>query len=187
MDVLTSIQPQWCELIAHGKKTMEVRRTRPTLEVPFKVYIYCTKQPGVWADFGKRVIYNGKVIGEFTCDAIRCFSVPYPAFQGELDKDILAQSGLTYYQLHRYAYHDKLYGWHISNLKIYDEPKELCDMHKPCISPEMPYCPTCPKGGEYISDTELEFLAVDGECSTVWYCNNRVTRAPQDWCYVEGG
>ena len=41
--VLISIQPKWCELIASGKKTVEVRKTKPKLETPFKVYIYCTK------------------------------------------------------------------------------------------------------------------------------------------------
>lgn len=42
--VLISIQPQWCELIASGKKTIEVRKSAPKLETPFKVYVYCTKK-----------------------------------------------------------------------------------------------------------------------------------------------
>ena len=41
--VLISIQPKWCELIASGKKTVEVRKTKPKIAPPFKVYIYCTK------------------------------------------------------------------------------------------------------------------------------------------------
>ena len=40
--VLMSIQPKWCELIASGKKTIEIRRNIPKLDAPFKVYIYCT-------------------------------------------------------------------------------------------------------------------------------------------------
>ena len=43
--VLISIRPEWCDLIVRGKKTIEVRKTRPKLETPFKVYIYCTKAP----------------------------------------------------------------------------------------------------------------------------------------------
>ena len=43
--VLISIQPKYCELIVNGKKTIEVRKTRPKLETPFKVYIYQTKKP----------------------------------------------------------------------------------------------------------------------------------------------
>ena len=41
--VLISIKPKWCELIASGKKTVEVRKTNPKLDTPFKCYIYCTK------------------------------------------------------------------------------------------------------------------------------------------------
>ena len=41
--VLISIQPKWCELIASGKKTVEVRKPRPKLKTPFKVYIFITK------------------------------------------------------------------------------------------------------------------------------------------------
>lgn len=43
--VLLSIRPKWCELIASGKKTAEVRKTKPKLDLPFKVYIYCTLPP----------------------------------------------------------------------------------------------------------------------------------------------
>lgn len=50
--VLISIQPKWCELIASGKKTIEVRKTKPNSYTPFKCYIYCTnKKPYlVWGD-----------------------------------------------------------------------------------------------------------------------------------------
>ena len=41
--VLISIKPKYCELIANGKKTVEVRKTRPKIKFPFKCYIYCTK------------------------------------------------------------------------------------------------------------------------------------------------
>lgn len=41
--VMISIRPKWCEKIARGEKTIEVRKTRPKLETPFKCYIYCTQ------------------------------------------------------------------------------------------------------------------------------------------------
>ena len=40
--VLISIRPEWVEKIARGEKTLELRKTEPKLETPFKVYIYCT-------------------------------------------------------------------------------------------------------------------------------------------------
>ena len=91
--VLLSIQPRWCGLIASGKKTIEVRKTRPKIETPFKCYIYQSKSKDTLIyvmkdgdnDYG--TIYHGKpvfiktlspysngneqkVIGEFTCDSI---------------------------------------------------------------------------------------------------------------------
>ena len=172
--VMISIQPCWCEQIVAGVKTMEVRKNRPKQDPPFKCYIYQTKMRWVFnllrkigfdrfADILERGF--GKVIGEFVCDYIRPFGVPYPAFQGQMDKDILDQTCCTYYQLHRYAYHDTLYGWHISNLKVYDEPKKLDEFEIECKGgcdiPHLGY-PPCENCGK-----------------------NRLTRPPQSWCYVE--
>ncbi|MBP5781471.1 MAG: hypothetical protein J6X34_09600 [Clostridia bacterium] len=42
--VMISIRPNWCEMIASGKKIVEVRKTKPKLDPPFKCYIYCTKK-----------------------------------------------------------------------------------------------------------------------------------------------
>lgn len=38
--VLMSIKPKYCELIAAGKKTIEVRKTKPRIETPFKCFYY---------------------------------------------------------------------------------------------------------------------------------------------------
>ena len=73
--VLLSIKPKYCEFIANGKKTIEVRKTKPELELPFKCYIYCTKSNDglIKGDISTTVDYvaknSGKVIGEFVCDA----------------------------------------------------------------------------------------------------------------------
>lgn len=197
--VLISIRPEWCEKIANGQKTMEIRKNKPKIKTPFKCYIYCTKGGGTlllnknravayypMADWKKSIIIgspasieNGKVIGEFICDAIISHCEMANA-------DIAEQQGcISREDLLEYAGGKELYGWHISNLVIYDTPKELSDFRKPCIMPEMPYCPKCPVGYEYISETEAEFYRADGECNTEWRCLNYVTRPPQSWCYVE--
>lgn len=170
--VLISIQPHWCELIASGKKTLEVRKNRPKLETPFKCYIYMTSGDASIHD-GKGMVHHHSggrcVIGEFMCDRIECFDVPYPAFQKELDKRILNESCCTYYQLHRYAYHDALYGWHISNLVIYDMAKGLSEFMKPCESDL--YCEVCAMFREFEDRCGNKALMLHG--------------APQSWCYVE--
>ena len=177
--VLMSIHPKWCELIASGKKTIEVRKTKPKLETPFKVYVYCTntKPYLVWGNVfrgnwetkfthlsgysreeAERVwdVFNGKVIGEFVCDRI-----DYVRNYGDcVDSYDCIASCLSAKEIIEYAT-DKngnfvyTYGWHISDLVIYDEPKELSKFHKP----------TMPTGLRYENDF--------------------ITRPPQSWCYVE--
>lgn len=54
--VLISIRPKWCEKIVNGEKTIEIRKTRPRLETPFKCYIYCTLPRNPHEDFLQRTI-----------------------------------------------------------------------------------------------------------------------------------
>ena len=200
--VLISIQPKWCELIASGKKTVEVRKSRPKIDTPFKCYIYCTNnqvfaQSSMEGEYftspksglreleccGSKIL-SGKVIGEFVCDDITKFAID-PKYDNLTLMSMANRSCLSKPQLEDYCSDYWLYGWHISDLKIYDKPKELCEFRKPCIYPKMPYCPTCPVGYEYISETEEEFYVCDGECNTEWVCQNYLKKAPQSWCYVE--
>ena len=163
--VLISIQPKWCEMIASGEKTLEVRKTMPTLATPFKVFIYCTKAPKGWFWFDSpNIRRDGAVIGEFICGKINRFDVPYPAYQKKLDPEILKASCCTYYQLHRYAYHDSLYGWHISDLKIYETPLDLSNFFHACDKPSEQNCSVCEESGNAIC--------------------KQLRRAPQSWCYV---
>lgn len=114
--VLISIRPEWVEKIANRRKTIEVRKTKPNLETPFKCYIYCKG-----ANKG-----NGKVIGEFTCE--RIVPITYdggrlwcPTNAAFLPATCLSQAEIIAYIGDK----GRCYGWHISNLKIYDTPREL--------------------------------------------------------------
>ena len=153
--VLLSVRPQYCELIANGKKTIEVRKTRPKLETPFKCYIYCTQgsnhlclmqnSDGVnliaccnWKTalpFGGS-ISNGKVIGEFVCDHITNL---FTNSRFWLDEKAVEQTCLTGEQIREYANGKDAYGWHISDLQIYDKPRELSEFHKPTMSTGLRY------------------------------------------------
>lgn len=121
--VLISIQPKWCELIASGKKTVEVRKNRPKIKTPFKVYIYCTKAPKGWVHIGKNLQLDTKVIGEFVCKEIEelkrntIFNAPA----------LYSQSRLTRDEYFGYIGNKTAYIWYISDLKIYDMPKELSE------------------------------------------------------------
>lgn len=124
--VLISIQPKWCEAIASGRKTVEVRKTKPKIEVPFKVYIYETKDKAFeniginsWKRDGTPYNYihnGGKVTGEFVCDNIA---------KGTSQLG----SCLSMQKISKYANGKEIYGWHISDLVIYDKPKELSEFN----------------------------------------------------------
>lgn len=178
--VLISIRPKWCSLIASGKKTLEIRKTRPKLKPPFKCYIYETKGK-VERARGEEDGYHyqegrSAVIGEFTCDQIEEIAV---AFRGG-DGPMVAIGGnqvwygglvqhmscLTTKDICKYigGIGRRGFGWHISSLIVYDRPKKLsefkqchkCEYHKNCFEHEY-------------------------SCDGAYALN----RPPQSWCYVE--
>lgn len=126
--VLISIRPKWCEKIASGEKKIEVRKTRPKLQTPFKCYIYCTlprypHEDFIEADYPKPQFYGGgKVIGEFVCDQI----IEDHTFGH--DEKFYSAACMSACDAAAYAMQSPMYGWNISNLKIYDVPRELASL-----------------------------------------------------------
>ena len=195
--LLISIQPKRCEKIAKREETIEVRKSRPKIETPFKAYIYCTKDNKTafnnrngnmflstkgWQDYSE---CNGKVIGEFVCDEV--YEWKYDYCDGvDIDDDLILDTCLDREDINIYAKGKTLYGWHISDLKIYDNPKKLSEFRKACPD-KFRYCEICKYGSVVLSPDEEEYALYHGghyDCfDTV--CNNRVTRSPQSWCYVE--
>lgn len=180
--VLISIRPEWVEKILAGEKALEVRKTRPKLDTPFKCYIYCTKasvkhqticgccvlnsdelyrhpEQGIkhgssielmlCENYTKDNFLNGKVVGEFTCDRIYEFAPINHA-----PDDVEKQACLTREEIVNYL-KGTGYGWHISNLKIYDNPKQLSEFT-----------------GLRTTRNSMELYMLE--------------RPPQSWCYVEG-
>ena len=183
--VLISIQPKWCELIASGKKTIEVRKTKPKIETPFKVYIYCTVNGDKLFIIGdKSHQMNGKVIGEFICDRIEDI-VFSPYNHGEYickDQSFIAQSCIPFYDMFDYLGEEYGYGWHISNLVIYDEPRELSEFS----SPE--WFRDCEKQcsiADYLLCPIRDSRKADKVCGWCRRGGKPITRSPQSWCYVE--
>ena len=170
------------------EKVIEVRKSKPS-EVPFRAFIYCTKGKStnvLLKDKNNRFVFGdyrnactcdadgnvefenvqGKVIGEFICDNVDEIILNY-----NFEKDghkLIDGICLTENELERYAQGRKtIYGWHISDLKIYDKPRELSEFRKPCLYGDMP-CVVCE-----------DYSVYSGECQNI------VTRPPQSWCYVE--
>lgn len=124
--VLLSIQPQWCKLIFSGEKTIEVRKTAPKLETPFKVYVYQTKHKGksIVSEALNTVYGGGKVIGSFVCDRIREI-IPLGLRGFKLGAEWLKEMCLSKEQLDEYGGLKTLYSWHITSPTLFDKPREL--------------------------------------------------------------
>lgn len=161
--VLISIRPRWCQKIVDGEKTIEVRKNRPKLEAPFKCYIYETQG---WVEKDGIMVFRlgGRVIGEFTCDRIYKLETRSPggsySVAGE-DKPttnrVARESCLGLADMHRYLQSKTGYGWHISELKIYDAPKELSEFTglRDTRFGAAPYEIKCPpRSWCYVEDTE---------------------------------
>ena len=182
--VLIAIRPQWVEKIASGQKTIEVRKTAPK-EVPFKAYIYesrngghrckhCNEKDSCYSYAPKNVgCYNGmgKVIGEFICDNVERLEehIEQGGLYYILSDTFNEQAQLDNWELHDYGKGKTLYGWHISDLKIYDKPRELSEFSRPCSYSGL--CFSC-KRTSFKKDGNL-------------LCNTKITRPPQSWMYVE--
>lgn len=186
--VLISIQPQWCHRIIDGEKTIEVRKTKPKLDTPFKVYIYCSagsydwrKDPWTTAYFppsGECTNMSQMVIGEFVCDGVYKNNMSYDC-EG---------SCVSVSELKEYANGKPLYGWHISDLKIYDKPRELSEFFtadkeaiRQCENREQSYYAFTDTG--YIKNG---FYCKKKDDWCFGGCKRKVlTRPPQSWMYVE--
>lgn len=126
--VLISIKPRWIRLMLSKEKRLEIRKSYPKLlETPFKAIVYCTKDVKdelVIPQVSDKPV-NGKIIGEFTCESVIGFTVPFLDSFETMDEVILKESCVTWEQLHWYAGRRKIYGWEISSFVLYKEPKNL--------------------------------------------------------------
>lgn len=189
--VLISIQPKWCELIASGKKTVEIRKTKPKLEPPFKAYIYCTGGPPYlnshngycyleerdvlgYRGTGLYCRLNNGVIGEFVCGKIDYWNHHIHDDDTITLERASELSCVSEDDLVKYADLGHFYAWHIYDLKIYDHPKKLSEIAKP---------DKCP----YNNQGECTYACHCYRAGQTKRCGDYMERPPQSWCYVEEG
>lgn len=107
---------------------------------------------------------KGKVIGEFTCDWCDPFQPKRTDF-AELSLGSLVPPR----DLYEYAHGKTLYGWHITDLKLYAEPMEINEFKRWNRTEQSAPC--------------AHVYALYSPCESCTECN--LKRAPQSWCYVE--
>ena len=183
--VLISLQPYWVFLIIakimgweiEQQKNIEVRKNFPQDEKWDKIAkIYCSKDRKSFNRIPKKYQplmqkFLGKIVGEFICDKI------YKIDADSVDWIYIAETYCKYFyeakdlncclsdgELYSYSKGLCLYGWHISNLKIYDKPKELSEFW-------------------YIDCKNKKNGCVG--CEVKPSCIKTITRPPQSWCYIE--
>lgn len=153
--VLISIKARHNRNIEAGLKISELRTLPPNLPTPFKVLTYESGFDG-----------RRKVVNEWICDNITtwriCMGIP-----AHLPKNACVSAN----EIYEYSKHGlkDVSEMHISDLKIYDTPKELSEFRK--------------LGKEYhdIRENEKGYLTfLDGYIE-----GEPLTRPPQSWCYVE--
>lgn len=184
--ILISIKPKWVAKILNGEKTIEVRKTCPEMFKNLKpyegcsidVYIYCTKKERlVYQEYDEQleidnkhyaygdIELSGYVVAKFTLNKV----VKYPYVSDKYDELIgscLSEKELIDYSTIKYEngvrFVKTIYAWHIDNLIIFDEPKELSEFVK-------------------CDDKHIRI----GNCFIGFGGIPRLTKAPQSWCYVE--
>lgn len=181
-DVLVSLKPYYYYLIGEGIKTNEIRKSMPKSDNWSKNgWFYMSKDNKSFAKIPKKFQekyrkHFGKVGLKFVCDRIdeysydQAFDESMGVYIDKYGYDItsyeLGQTCLTYEDFENYGNTNRLYAWHITDLVIYDKPKELSEFKKPCNHEND--CCTCDR-----------YNAFDH------LCRDEVTRPPQSYMFVE--
>lgn len=191
--VLISILPQWCEKIFNCKKKIEVRKDKPLqVQTPFEVQVYCSKgksylykNPNTGelfldgngsyrgGDYEGRYL-TGKVIGSFVCDRVDEYRFSSYEAQYRINDVDLIKICLNHPEIRSYGKGKNLYGWHITEPKLFDKPKDITEfaLYGKCAD-------EC---------SEYDFCARDNEDDRVrneCFKSTFLKRPPQSWCYIE--
>lgn len=175
--IMISIKSKWCAKIMNGEKTIEVRKSKALARAIQKlidergyveIYVYYNKGSRRFP----RCVLNGKVVFKFRCykvEEIDCiasdngFAIKRYKTKELSIVDIMEKSCLVFEDLKDYLCYSNGYAIYISNLEIFDKPKELDDF-KHYIKRRF-----CLVGGGIGEDIFLQSLE----------------KAPQNFCYVE--
>ena len=184
--VLVSLKPYYYYLVGEGIKKIEVRKTMPRASDWNKeVLFYMSKDVKSFAKIPKEFQekyrkHFGKVGMQFVCDRIDEFTQSFFDEQEPRDTEeisfYLDQFKMSYNELWHYVVGLKnFYGWHISDLTIYDYPKELSEFYTIDESGN-DCCIAC-----VYHETPLEEMP----CRTCTGERKYLYRPPQSWQYVE--
>ena len=192
--IMISDHAKWCALMMNGDKTIEVRKENVGKAVQklidengyADIYVYCTKGKDLMFHNGDQYMvaygtikekrnhkYNGKVIFKFRCYKVEEIKfVGYGYHPSETPQNRMAEKSCIYgfNELDKYLKGKTGCAIHISDLEIFDKPKELSEFYKV----------------GYIEALENSLKAKPFPISPQFIQNQYLLRkAPQSFCYVE--
>nr|DAW66279.1 MAG TPA: activating signal cointegrator [Caudoviricetes sp.] len=191
MKVLASLKPYYYYLIGEKIKTLEIRKTK-LKNLPQDVLFYMSKDEKSFAKIPKEFQekyrkHFGKVGMEFTCDKVdeykfhegltefNSMGLPSRIYGSYLIfADEYKAMCLSYDEVKNYGKGRTLYGWHISDLKIYDKPKELSEF---ITAREKDFCDEC--------GVAWESWNGDWHCTQKHCDGYHLSRPPQSYMFVE--
>lgn len=186
--VLRSIKPYYLYLIITGRKTVELGKDFPVSpDWDRTVELYCSKDKKSFkripeADREWMQKYLGKVACRFVCDKdeSRWFymdtdGTPISNIKSDYEQaSCLKRKEIIDYILRPNKKQNSekgtnwVHGWHISELKVFEEPKGLSELYQQCKTS----CYNC-KNPRYF----------DGSCDERG--KHRIKLPPQSWFYME--
>ena len=194
--IMISDKPKWCALTMNGKKHIEVRKNKALASAIQKLideygyaefYVYCSLAKHIkdylQIENGKYVcsvpkdyekILNGKIKFKFRCYKVEEIKLNLGArlFTKTFnEEELLKNACLTTNEIEDYLFSNAMQGYaiHISDLEIFDKPKEISEFYKVGAN-------------AYQKDIEQVY----GERAKRYTdCFFQLTKAPQNFCYVE--
>lgn len=175
--ILASLKPYYYYLIGERKKTIEVRKSA-LKDLPQDIVFYMSKDEKSFAKIPKK--FQGKYREHFGKIGIRAVVDKIGKMKMIIDDfgNLILLSSIAIWGFNHCLSNDELdvyldgktgYGWHISNLKIYDKPKELSEFTRPCSYDGI--CFSCKR-----------FIA---NGMPYGFCDSTITRPPQSYMRVE--
>ena len=176
--ILASLKPYYYYLIGERKKTIEVRKTA-LKNLPQDIAFYMSKDEKSFAKIPKEFQekyrkHFGKIGMRVICDEVDKWKYLPDCYSEDKDEKMYyissadgAAACLTYDEIENYGESKTLYGWHISDLKIYDKPRELSEFRISCNRKNL--CYSCNR-----------FTGKPWDI-----CNSTITRPPQSYMRVK--
>ena len=198
-DILISLKPYYYYLIGEDIKKVEVRKSYPKAEDWSRnSWFYMSRDEKSFAKIPKEFQekyrkHFGKVGMRFVCDRV-IGTCPWRlkgetglcAKRTEEETNLPNNACLTLEEIENYAGSRGrgIYAWHITDLVVYDEPRELSEFYTEgdCDCMNCKKCYWFDRGNGY---------NVENDCNLAYKCVELhksfkpIIRPPQSWCYIE--